>query len=88
MWFVETDLLAELAAGALVVILAAVDMAGAGADPAAGCGIFCHGAALEVELAGLIENEDVDGPVVEFLTMYDGAWLLSKHMVAGVDDIE
>lgn len=86
--FVEADLLAEFAPGRAVVVLAAVNMAGAGADPLAGGGVFCHGTALQVELADLVENEDVDGPVVELLAVHKRARLLAKHLVLGVNDIE
>ena len=44
--FIEADLLAEFAAGGGIVILAAIDVPGAGADPLAGRGVFGHRTAL------------------------------------------
>jgi hypothetical protein len=63
-------------------------MAGAGGGPAAREGVLDEGAALEVNLAGGVEDEDVDGAVEQAAAMDFGAGFLVEDAIVFINDVE
>jgi hypothetical protein len=85
---VEAEFLGEFAEGGVVVVFAGVDVAGAGGGPAVGEGVLGGGAALEVDFAAGVEDEDVDGAVEEAAAVNFGAGFLVEDVVVLVDDVK
>jgi hypothetical protein len=84
----ETDFLAEFAHGAGVIILTGVHMAGGGGIPFPGGGVLFQGTFLQEDLAGGVENEDMNGPVPKTARVDFAARGLTGHFVTFVDEVE
>ena len=74
--------------GGGVVAFAGFEVAGGAGVPFGGLAVFPGGAFLQEQLAGLVEDEDVDGAVEEVFGVDCGAGAGGYDIVTSVDDVE
>jgi hypothetical protein len=84
----ETEFLLKFAQGGGIVVFAGVEVTGAGGIPGTGEAIFEEGTFLEEDVALLVDDEDVHGPVFEAESMDFRAGSAVDGLIVVVDDIE